>query len=133
MSETQTTQQAKESGFGAAVSRTPVAALVEALKRFGLAVVLLGVLAWRMDQQNTETREMNKTLTEAALQNTAKFATIVEQNTAQSKQTQGAIEKFTESTHTQQRVIERMLDRIDRSSSATQFRGPTAPRAPVIE
>lgn len=133
MSETATTQQAKDSGFGAAVSRSPVAAIVEALKRFGLAVVLLGALAWRMDQQNTETREQNKALVEAAVQNSAKLATIVEQNTAQSKQTQGAVEKFTESIGQQQRSMERVLDRMERQSSASQFRGPTTNRAPVIE
>jgi len=122
--------KAKDSGLNSAVPKTLWAAAVELAKRFGIAVVLLVALAWRMDQQNTETREMNKTLTESALQNTAKFATIVEQNTAQSKQTQQAIEKFTESTNSQQRVIERVLDRLDRSSSS--FSKPN-PRAPIIE
>lgn len=121
---------AKESGLNSAVPRTPWAFFLELIKRFGIAAALLVALAWRMDQQNTETREMNKTLTEQALQNTAKFATIVEQNTAQSKQTQQAIEKFTESTNSQQRVIERVLDRLERSSSS--YSKPNS-RAPVIE
>jgi len=121
----------KDSGLNSAVPKTLWAAAIEVAKRFGIAVVLLLALAWRMDQQNTETREMNKALTESTLQNTARFATIVEQNTAQSKQTQQAIEKFTDSIGQQQRSMERVLDRLERSSSATQFRGPS--RAPVIE
>lgn len=119
----------KDSGLNSAVPKSLWAAAVELAKRFGIALVLLIALAWRMDQQNTETREMNKALTEAALQNTAKFATIVEQNTAQSKQTQQAIEKFTETTTQQQRTMERVLDRLERSSSALK---PTG-RPPVFE
>lgn len=122
--------KAKDSGLNAAVLRSPLLALAELVKRFGIVVVLLGLLAYRQDQQHTETREMNKTLTESALQNSAKFATIVEQNTTQSKQTQQAIEKFTESTNSQQRVMERVLDRLERSSSSYTKQNP---RAPVIE
>lgn len=124
--------QAKDSGLSSAV-KTPWGAALELIKRFGLAVVLLLALAWRFDQQNTETREQNRALVEAAVANSAKLAVIVEQSTTQAKQTQQAIEKFTESIGQQQRTMERMLDRVERNSSATQFRGPTAPRAPVIE
>lgn len=122
--------EAKESGLNAAVPKTPWGAFVDFAKRFGLAAALLVVLAWRMDQQNVETREQNKALTESALQNASRLATIVEQSTAQSKQTQQAIEKFTEGLGQQQRSMERVLDRMERQSSA--FR-PTSPRAPVIE
>ena len=124
--------QAKDSGFSVAI-RSPWGLAWELAKKFGIVVVLLLALAWRFDQQNTETREQNKALVEAAIQNAAKISVIVEQNTAQSKQTQQAIEKFTESIGQQQRSMERVLDRVERNSSATQFRGPTAPRAPVIE
>lgn len=124
--------QAKDSGFSSAI-KTPWGAALELVKRFGLAVVLLIVLGWRFDQQIVETREQNKALVEAAIANSAKLAVIVEQSTVQSKQTQQAIEKFTESIGQQQRSMERVLDRVERNSSAIQFRGPVAPKAPVIE
>lgn len=129
----ETTMPAKESGISAAIKSSPLAMVGELIKRFGLAVILLLALAWRFDQQNTETREQNKALVEAALQNSARLAVIVEQSTTQSKQTQGAIEKFTESIGQQQRSMERVLDRLERSQSAVQFRGPVQPKAPVIE
>lgn len=120
--------EAKDSGFNGAI-KSPWGMFWELIKRFGIAAALLVVLAWRFDQQNTETREQNKALVDAAIQNASKLSVIVEQNTTQSKQTQQAIEKFTESIGQQQRSMERVLDRLERTSSALK---PTG-RPPVIE
>lgn len=121
---------AKDSGLGAAVgSGSPFRVAAELLRRFGVLTVLCGFLIWRVDGWVSDMRDTNKATTEAFQKMAVDNAKLVQENTSQSRQTQTAIEKFSEQTTTNQRSMERVLDRLERSSSMMKV----GPRAPVIE
>jgi hypothetical protein len=123
------TVTAKDSGLNAAL-RSPWAAGMELVKRFGIATTLAVFLLWRVDSWVEDMRSTNKATTEAFQRMAIDNARIVHESTTQSRQTQQAIEKFTEQSATNQKLMERVLDRLERSSSAL-FK-PSG-RGPVIE
>lgn len=110
------TATAKESGLNAVV-RSPWGALFEALKKFGVATTLAIYLLWRVDAWVEDMRSTNKATTEAFAKMSVDNARIIQESSTQSKQTQIAIEKFAEQGTQNQKLMERVLDRLERSAT----------------